>query len=174
MLENVPKGLESSSESIDDKVTWMNERAIVGHPEVGNSCGALTEVSSFLKTHTFEIPETGYSLTTFPESYSDYVTVSDNSDLTFSLSMNDGVLPSELWINPTTGVISLRNDASNKYTYSDLRITVTSTNGDILLIDGITVEKICGPNSTTITPSNTYLDTASNVFSFSNIDTVPK
>lgn len=152
MLQEVTKGPENSAKLTDDKT----ERSVVDHPEVGNSAGPLTEVSVFTKSYEFEIPEFDYDLQTFPTSYSDYVTVSDGSSLTFSLSMNAGTLPSELWIHPTTGIITLRNDASNTNSYNGLIITVTTDSQVSLQISGISVNKVCGLTSTTLTPSTTH------------------
>lgn len=61
-------------------------------------------------------------------------------------------MPDELRIDYTTGIISFRNDASNKDTYTDLKITVLASDGSEIHITGITVEKECGPSSTTVTP----------------------
>lgn len=131
---------------------------------------------SFTKTYTYEIPEYDYDVKTFPSSYSDYVTVSDSSSLTFSLTEAGGSLTSELWIDSATGIITFRNDASNKNTYSNLKITIVASDGlgtttGTLHITGISVVKTCGLASTTLTPDVTGVDSDTGKKYFEDIET---
>lgn len=75
---------------------------------------------------------------------------------TFSYAMSDGsATPTELSIDPTTGIFSLINKASIKGTYT-VDITVVSSDGTVDndvsdTVTSVEIDLVCGSDSTIVT-----------------------
>jgi hypothetical protein len=115
----------------------------------------------FEKSYTYNLPEFGQETIQLPEASTNYISQPDftkSCTQTFSYRLtgqsDDGANPAELTINPSTGVFTLTNDATIKTTYSvEIDILTTDGTNDIeLTVPGITIQIICGPESTTLTP----------------------
>lgn len=127
---------------------------------------------SFALDYTFEIPETDSEVVTFPSASTDFISrpidavLDDNTDSlpnaytcmqTYSYRMKGSILssdnPDELVLDESTGIFSLTNDASIKTIY-EVEIDVLTTDGTndvVQTVTGVTINTVCGPDSTTLT-----------------------
>lgn len=117
-------------------------------------------VETFETSFSYDLPEFGQEFINLPAASTDYISQPDftqGCNQTFAVRLANGrPLPDELVIDELTGIITLTNDATIKRSY-DLEIDIRTTdnipeNHIDLTVTGITIEVVCGPDSTTLTP----------------------